>query len=40
MGMQAATVPGVGLFDVLEHIEDDTAFLKKINRLLIPQGKL
>jgi SAM-dependent methyltransferase len=40
MEMQAETVPGVGLFDVLEHIEDDIAFLKKINRLLVPQGRL
>jgi SAM-dependent methyltransferase len=34
------SIPAVGLFDVLEHIEDDCAFIKKICRVLMPEGKL
>lgn len=34
------SIPGVGLFDVIEHIEDDAAFLKNIHSLMIPGGKL
>lgn len=34
------SIPGVGLFDVLEHIEDDLAFLRSMAELLVPQGRL
>lgn len=30
----------VGVFDVIEHVQDDIAFLKTINRILIPDGKI
>lgn len=30
----------VGLFDVLEHIEDDDSFIKEIHRILKPEGQL
>lgn len=39
-GFRAGTLPAVGLFDVLEHIENDQAFLEDLNRLLIPGGRL
>ncbi len=34
------SVSAVGLFDVLEHIEDDLAFLQELRRLLASQGRL
>lgn len=34
------SLPAIGLFDVLEHIEDDTAFLKMVKAQLQPNGKL
>ena len=34
------SLPAVGLFDVLEHIEDDLAFLQSIGNLLIEGGRL
>ena len=34
------SIPSIGLFDVLEHIENDDAFLKVLCRLLIPGGKI
>ncbi len=34
------SLPGVGLFDVIEHIEDDLAFLKSIKAMLQRQGYL
>ena len=34
------SLPGVGLFDVIEHIEDDLSFLKALNPLLKRSGKL
>ncbi len=37
---QPQTLPAVGLFDVVEHIEDDLAFLREINRLLTPDGRV
>ncbi len=34
------TLPAVGLFDVLEHIEDDLTFLHSIHQTLTAQGRL
>lgn len=34
------SLPSVGLFDVIEHIEDDLAFLQSVNRLLEKGGYL
>lgn len=39
-GFRDEVLPGVGLFDVLEHIGDEGEFLKQIYRLLIPGGRL
>jgi SAM-dependent methyltransferase len=39
-GFFEGTMPAIGLFDVLEHIEDDVDFLKKIRPLLVPGGRL
>ena len=39
-GFPAETLPAAGIFDVLEHIEQDTAFLATLNRLLVPGGRL
>jgi hypothetical protein len=33
-------MPAIGVFDVVEHIEDDTAFLKHLYDLLEPSGML
>jgi SAM-dependent methyltransferase len=33
------SLPAAGAFDVLEHIEDDHAFLKRIHRQLVPGGR-
>lgn len=35
-----ASLPAVGLFDVLEHVADDGAFLRELHRCLIPAGRL
>ena len=35
-----ASLPAAGIFDVLEHIEDDDAFLRELQRVLAPQGRL
>ena len=34
------SIPAIGIFDVLEHIENDCKFLNKIYKCLIPGGKL
>ncbi len=34
------SVDNISLLDVLEHIEDDKAFLNEIQRILVPGGKL
>ena len=34
------SVCGAGLFDVLEHIEDDTGFLRRVNEVLAPGGRV
>lgn len=37
---QSNALPAVGLFDVLEHIADDLAFLKQIHQYLTPGGRV
>jgi SAM-dependent methyltransferase len=39
-GFNAGSIPAVGLFDVIEHIEDDRGFLQQVHRLLIDGGRL
>jgi SAM-dependent methyltransferase len=39
-GFKNNTIPAVGLFDVLEHIEDETVLLKELRRILFPDGRL
>ncbi|NIM10830.1 MAG: methyltransferase domain-containing protein [Candidatus Aminicenantes bacterium] len=39
-GFKYNTLPAVGLFDVIEHIEDDERFLKSVFHLLKPRGRL
>jgi hypothetical protein len=39
-GFCSGVLPGVGLFDVVEHIEDDRAFLSDIRSYLIPGGRI
>lgn len=34
------SLPAVGLFDVIEHIEDDVAFLKSIRNLISEDGRI
>ncbi|MHC4571966.1 MAG: class I SAM-dependent methyltransferase [Planctomycetota bacterium] len=34
------SIPAIGIFDLLEHIENDVAFLSKLKTLLIPNGRL
>jgi SAM-dependent methyltransferase len=33
-------IPSIGVFDVIEHIEDDVQFMKSLHTHLIPDGKL
>jgi SAM-dependent methyltransferase len=33
------SLPAAGAFDVVEHIDDDVAFLRHIHRLLVPGGR-
>ena len=40
IGFRESSLPSVGMFDVLEHIEDDVAQLRLIFRLLQPGGRL
>jgi SAM-dependent methyltransferase len=37
---EAGTLPAIGLFDVLEHIEDDGAFMNLLQQILEPRGLL
>ena len=37
---QPETIPAIGVFDVVEHIEDDIGFLKHLWQLLAPGGML
>ncbi len=39
-GFKACAIPAIGLFDVLEHVEDERGFLASIERSLIPGGRL
>jgi SAM-dependent methyltransferase len=39
-GFQSGTLPAIGVFDVVEHIEDDLGFLRHLNDLLVPGGML
>lgn len=34
------SIPNIGLFDVIEHIEDDQLFLSNLNNILKPKGKI
>jgi SAM-dependent methyltransferase len=38
--IRAGSVPNVGLFDVLEHIEDDGSFVRQLREILRPGGLL
>lgn len=40
VGFNSQTVPAIGLFDVLEHMADDIAFLKSSRKFLSPDGRL
>lgn len=37
---RSEALPAVMAFDVIEHVKNDIAFLKTINRILIPDGRL
>jgi SAM-dependent methyltransferase len=39
-GFRDHSLPAVGLFDVIEHIEQDGAFLDRVRRALVPGGRL
>lgn len=39
-GFREHTLPAVGMFDVLEHIQKDVVFLQTLNRLMVPGGRL
>jgi SAM-dependent methyltransferase len=39
-GFKERAIPAMGMFDVLEHIEDDVGFLRKIRSLLKKDGRL
>lgn len=39
-GFRPDALPAVGVFDVLEHIHDDGAFLGDLHRLIAPGGRL
>jgi len=39
-GFVPASLPAVGLFDVVEHVEDDHGFLEMIRSYLSPQGRV
>lgn len=40
VGFKERSLPAVGLFDVLEHIEDDVSFLRTLHSLLAKKGRL
>jgi SAM-dependent methyltransferase len=39
-GFRAGVMPAIGLFDVVEHVEDDHAFLAGAHSCLTPSGRL
>ncbi len=39
-GFHAGVLPAVGLFDVIEHIEDDVGFLREIGRCVAAEGRI
>jgi len=39
-GFKENSLPAVGMFDMLEHIDQDLAFLGLLNRLIVPGGRL
>jgi SAM-dependent methyltransferase len=39
-GFPDGSLPAVGMFDVLEHFEDDQAILRQVHRALAPDGRL
>ncbi len=39
-GFPPGSLPAVGLFDVLEHITEDEAFLRTVQNLLVPGGRI
>jgi SAM-dependent methyltransferase len=39
-GFKPGSMPAIGVFDVVEHIEDDVAFLRHLHDLLEPGGML
>jgi SAM-dependent methyltransferase len=39
-GFAPGSLPAVGMFDVLEHLDDDVAALREVHRLLVPGGRL
>ena len=39
-GFKAGSLPAIGVFDVVEHIEDDLSFLRHLWDLLEPEGML
>lgn len=39
-GFESVTLPAIGVFDVVEHIEDDLGFLRHLWDLLMPGGML
>jgi SAM-dependent methyltransferase len=40
IGAMAESIPAVGLFDVVEHIRDDSGFMASVNRFLVPGGRV
>jgi SAM-dependent methyltransferase len=39
-GFRQNTLPAVGMFDVLEHVEDDAGFLRTLHQAMVPSGRL
>ena len=39
-GSARGSIGSIGVFDVVEHIEDDAAFLRHLNEMLVPGGRL
>jgi SAM-dependent methyltransferase len=39
-GLVPESIEAAGLFDVLEHVEDDTAFLRRLHAALRPHGRV